>query len=177
MSSNWSTSRLGSFFGIGNKHSTKRVAAQKEHVGAIRDVPQHMPPSDYHALHDASYLVVPHDAGGHGLLAQNAPTLPEFQQPNSPRQHYPQSSYTLPDADPLTATSSITLSTSPNARSRRSPSGFNTLQPPPKSRPLLIQTRSHPGAPVPSPFSSPIDHDQNASGYSSICFMAASLFL
>ena len=161
MSSKSTTSRLGSFFGIGNKQSTKRVAAQKEHVDTFRDAQQHTPPSDYRPLHDAPYLDVLPDAGRHGSSAQDARMVPDSRQRNSQRRHYPQSLYTLSDADPFAAASPIARRTSPNAHS---PSDYHTLQPPPKVRPLLIQTKSDPSIPAPSPFGSPIDHDRNVSG-------------
>lgn len=159
MSSKLSTSRLGSFFGIGNKHSTKRTAAQREPVGDFRDAQENTSPTDYRALHDALYLNISHDASGRGLPAQNARTVPEPRHPISQKEHYPQSLYALPDADPFAASSPITLPVS-NARS---PADYYTVHPPPKIRPLLIQTQSDTSVPVPSPFGSPIDHDQNAS--------------
>jgi hypothetical protein len=169
MSSKLTPSRLGSFFGIGNKQSTKRATAQKEVAFDDADArQQHTPPSDYSALHDAPYLDIPRDAGARGLSPQNARTLPEARRPSSKESRYPQSLYTLTDADPFAATSSIASSPAsrPPVRPARSPDR-NHLHP----RPILIQTQSDPSVPVPSPFGSPIDHDQNASGYGSIiCF-------
>jgi hypothetical protein len=158
MSSKSTTSRIGSFFGIGNKQSTKRAAAQKEHV----DAQQHTPPSDHRALHDAPYpSIILRDAGGRRFSPREARTDAQSRQSDLQDKHYPQSLYSPSDPDPFAATSPIALPTSPNARSL---SHYNTLQPPPKSRPLLIQTRSDPSVPVPSPFGSPIDHDRSASG-------------
>ena len=158
MSSKLTTSRFGSFFGIGNKHSTKRAAAQKESVGGFRDARQNTPPSDYRALHGGLYL---DDAGGGGFPTRNAPTVPESQQPNSQKRHYRQSLYTLPDTDPFAATPPIALPTSPNPRP---PSYYSTLPSPPKNCPILIRAQSDTSVPVPSPFGSPIDHGQNDSG-------------
>lgn len=158
MSSKLTTSRFGSFFGIGNKHSAKRAASQKEPVGGFRDAQQTTPPSDCRALNDAVYLDIPHNVGGRGLPVQNASTVPESQQTGLQKRHYHQSLYTLPDADPFAATSPIALPISPNPRS---PSDYNTFHSPPT---LLIQAQSDTSVPVPSPFGSPIDHGQNASG-------------
>lgn len=164
MSSKSTASRLGSFFGIGNKHSTKRTAPQKEHLGGFRDAQQNTPPSSSPAPHGAPYIDSSRYISDTRLPAQNAPTQPESKQSNSQkRKHYPQSLYAPPDVDPFAATSQVALPTSPDARS---PYDYNTLQPPPNSRPLLIQMSSNSTVPVPSPFGSPIDHGQNASGYS-----------
>ena len=163
MSSKSTASRLGSFFGIGNKHSTKRPAPQKENLGGFRDAQQNTLPSASRAQHDPPYLDIPRDATHRSLPAQNTRTQPESRQSNSHNRHYPQSLYTLPDLDPFSATSPIALPTTPNPRS---PSDYNTLRPPSNTRPLLTQTSSDTTVPTPSPFGSPIDHGQNASGYS-----------
>lgn len=161
MSSKSTASRLGSFFGIGNKHSTKRAAAQKENLSGFRDAQHNTLPSASRAQHDPPYLDldVSRDASHRSLPAQHTRTQTESRQSNSQKMHYPQSLYTLPDVDPFSATSPISLPTSPNARSP----DYNTLS---NSRPLLIQTSSDTNVPAPSPFGSPIDHGQNASGYS-----------
>ena len=163
MSSKSTASRFGSFFGIGNKHSTKRAASQVDHLGGFRDAQQNTLPSGSRPPHDA-HINISRGASDSGLPAQNTRTQPESRQSNShKKKHYPHSLYTLPDVDPFAASSPVEPPTSPDVCS---PSDYNSLQPPPSSRPLLIQMTSDTTVPVPSPFGSPIDHGQNAFGYS-----------
>jgi hypothetical protein len=163
MSSKSTASRLGSFFGIGNKHSSKRAASepQIDHLGGFRDTQQNTLPSGSRPPHGAPYMDTSRGASDSGLPAQNPRTQPDSRRSNSKR--YPHSLYTLPDVDPFAATSQVALPTSPDVCS---PSDYNSLQPPSNTRPLPIQTSPDTTVPVPSPFGSPIDHGQNASGYS-----------